>query len=116
MQRLLFLALLCFAFGSRASIQELDLPQAALKDEAALAEAMPGFAKQVITIYEEPDRSRRLNALFRLQMVAGHYADAVATLRSLIELRRETSLASALPLLPFEIVAKVMAKQATNGL
>jgi len=40
MQKLLLLALLCFAFGSRASIQGLDLPQVALKDEAALAEAM----------------------------------------------------------------------------
>ena len=116
MQKLLFLALLCFAFGSGASTQELDLPQAALKDEAALAEAMPGLAKQVISIYEEPDRSRRLNALFRLQMVAGQYAEAVATLRSLIELRQATSPASALPLLPFEIAAKAKAKQATSGL
>ncbi|HKQ77976.1 MAG TPA: CocE/NonD family hydrolase [Blastocatellia bacterium] len=116
MQKLLLLTVLYFAFGAHSSIQELDLPQAAIKDEAALAEAMPGFARRVIAIYEEPDRSRRLNALFRLQMVADQHADAVASLRSLIELRRATSLSSALPLLPFEVVAKARAKQATSGL
>lgn len=116
MRKLLSLALLCFAVGFDASTQELDLPQAAVKDDAALAEAMPGLAKQVIAIYEEPDRSRRLNALFRLQMVAGQYVEAVATLQSLTELRRATSPASALPLLPFEVVAKARGKQATSGL
>src|SRR5262245_21153996 len=45
MQKSLFLALLCFAFGSQVSTQELDLPQAAVKDEAALAEARKSAAR-----------------------------------------------------------------------
>ena len=116
MQKLLCLVLLCFAVGTHASAQELDLPQAAVKDEAALAKAMPGLAKQAIAIYQEPDRNRYLNILFRLQMVAGQYADAAATLRSLTELRRATNPASASSLLPFEILAKAKVKQATSGL
>jgi len=116
MQKLLCLVLLCFAVGTHASAQELDLPQAAVKDEAALAKAMPELAKQAIAIYEEPDRNRYLNILFRLQMVAGQYADAAATLRSLTELRRATNPASASSLLPFEILAKAKMKQATSGL
>jgi uncharacterized protein len=100
MQKLLCLPLLCIVFGAQSSIQELELPQVAVKDDAALAEAMPGFAKRVIAIYEEPDPNRQLNALFRLQMVAGQYAESVVTLRSLAELRRATNSASALPLLP----------------
>ena len=116
MQKLLCLVLLCFAVGIHASAQELDLPQAALKDEAALAKAMPELAKQAIAIYQDPDRNRYLNILFRLQMVAGQYVDAAATLRSLTELRRATNPASAASLLPFEILAKAKVKQATSGL
>ena len=115
-QKLLFIVFVCVAFGGQTSTQELDLLQAELKDEAALVEAMPALAKRVIAIYGETDRGRRLNALFRLQMVAGQNAEAVETLHSLVELRRSTNPASALPLLPFEIVAKAIAMQATSGL
>jgi putative CocE/NonD family hydrolase len=116
MQWLFYLMLLCAALSTSALAQELDLPQAAVKDEASLARAMPGLAKQAIAIYQEPDRSRHLNTLFRLQIVAGQYAEAVATLRSLTEMRQATDPASALVLLPFDILTKARAKQATAGL
>ena len=116
MRKLLSLALLCFAVGSHASTQELDLPQTAMKDEVALAEAMPGLAKRAIAIYQEPDRDRYLYALFRLQMVAGQYAEAVTTIRSLTELRKAKDPANVLRLLPSEVVAKARARQATSGL
>ena len=115
MQRSLWLLLLWLAFGTLASAQELELPQAGLSDESSLAKAMPGLAKQAIAIYEESDRGRYLNALFRMQIVAGQYPEAVATLRDLTELRRATDPASALPLLPFEMLAKAKAKQVTSG-
>lgn len=73
MRRLVCLLLLCVALAMRASAQELDLPQAALKDDAPLASAMPALAKQAIAIYQEPDRDRYLSGMFRLQMVAGQY-------------------------------------------
>jgi putative CocE/NonD family hydrolase len=116
MRKLFGLILFCFAFGAHALAQELDLPQAAVKDEAALAKAMPELARRAIAVYEDPDRNRHLNTLFRLQIVAGQYPEAVATLRSLTELRRATNPASALPLLPFEILAKARVKEADGGL
>lgn len=115
MQKLFFLMLLCAVPGISASAQELDLPQAAVKDEAALARVLPGLAKQVIAVYQEPDRSRYLNALFRLQIVAGQYREALATLQSLTETWRTTDPASATAVLPFEMMAKAKAKQAATG-
>jgi hypothetical protein len=94
----------------------LDLPQAALKDETSLADTMPKLAKQTIAAYSEPDRDRYLNALFRLQIVAGQYAEAVATLRSFNDLRRASDPASALSILPFEMLAKAHATRAAGGL
>ncbi len=116
MQKLSCLTLLCAVIGATVSAQELDLSHAAVKSEASLTSAMLGLAKQAIAVYQEPDRSRYLNALFRLQIVAGQYPEAAATLRSLIELRQATDPASALPLLPFEMLAKARMKQTKSGL
>ncbi|HYP26739.1 MAG TPA: CocE/NonD family hydrolase [Blastocatellia bacterium] len=116
MRRLFCLILLCAALSTSALAQELDLPRDAVKDEASLARVMPGVAKQAVANYQEPDRSRYLNTLFRLQVVAGQYPEAVATLRTLTEMRQATDPASALVLLPFEILTKARAKQATAGL
>ncbi len=116
MRKLFCLMILCAAFGTSASAQELELPQDAVKDDAALARAMPELAKRAIAIYQEPDRGRYLNALFRMQIVAGQYAEAVATLRSLTALWRTTNPASAPSALPFEILTKARVKQAETGM
>jgi len=100
----------------QASAQQLNFNKIAATDTLELAKAMPELAKQAITIYEEPDRDQYLNALFRLQIVAGQYPEAATTLRSLAESRRAANPASALRLLPFEILAKARTKQATSGL
>jgi uncharacterized protein len=109
MRKLFCFMILCAVFGTRAAAQELDLPRDAVKDEAALARAMPELAKRAIAIYQEPDRGRYLSGLFRMQIVAGQYAEAVATLRSLTDLWRTTNPASALSALPFEILTKASA-------
>ena len=44
---------------------------------------MPGLAGKVIAVYKENDRRKYLDNLFRLQIVAGRYADAKETLASL---------------------------------
>lgn len=116
MRKLLCLSLLCFVLSAAASPQELELPQADVRDDAALARVMPDLAKQAIAIYREADRGRYLNILFRLQIVAGQHEEAVTTLQSLADLRRATDPASALPLMPFEMLAKARMKQAASGL
>ena len=113
--RQLCLALLCCAASVTASVQELDLPQAVVRDDAELARAMPELAKQVIAVYQEPDRSRYLNFLFRLQIVAGQYSEAVATLQSLKELRRATDPSSVSLLLPYEMLAKARMRRSAGG-
>jgi len=49
---------------------------------------MSELAGQAIAIYRDDNRDRYLDNLFRLQMVAGRYADATNTLNSLRALRR----------------------------
>ena len=80
--------LLCFGLFVHASAQDLDLPQTVVKDEAALAEAIPGLAKQVIANYRELDREKYLDNLFSLQIAADQYSDANSTLRSLRDILR----------------------------
>jgi uncharacterized protein len=110
------LALLCVVAGVHASAQELELPQAAVKDEAAFAKAMPELARQVMARYTEPDRDRYLNLLFRLQIVAEQYPEAVVTLQSLMELRQEADPTSVPRLLPFVVEAKAKVKQTAEGI
>src|SRR6185369_11294981 len=43
----------------------------------------PKLAKQVIAVYKEDDRGKYLDNLFRLQLIAGDYENALATIRSL---------------------------------
>ena len=109
--------LLCFCLSvtTYVSAQQLDFPAAAATDDLELSKAMPRLAKQAIVIYEEPDRSRYLNALFRMQIVAGQYREAVTSLEGLIDLRRATDPASVVRLLPFEVEAKARSKQLTGG-
>lgn len=49
--------------------------------------AMSKLAADVIAVYRDGDRDRYLNTLFRLQMVAGRHADAIATIHAVRELR-----------------------------
>lgn len=116
MRKVFCLMLLCVALRTSASAQEIGLPQAELRDETALARAMPELAKQAIAIYREPDRDRYLDGMFRLQIVAGRYPEAIATLQSLSELRKAQDPASALRLLPFEILTRARAARATTGM
>lgn len=56
-------------------------------DDTVLAKAMPALAAQLERVYREPDRDKALNQRFRLQMVAGRYREAIASIRELRALR-----------------------------
>ncbi|HEX3130623.1 MAG TPA: CocE/NonD family hydrolase [Thermoanaerobaculia bacterium] len=98
------------------SAQELDLP-AETGDEAALAQAMPVLAEQVIAVYQEADRDRYLENLFRLQWVAGRNEEAIASIRELRALR-QGGVSKYPPLLfaQYEVLASARMKQASGGL
>ena len=77
---LLFLGIIIF---TQASAQQLSFNKTAAADEAELSKAMPGLARQIIAGYKEGDREKYLNNLFRLQMLAGNYAEAIHSIKSL---------------------------------
>ena len=62
------------------SVSSTDVP-------ADIAKAMPSLATQLIGEYRDSDQSRYLDNLFRLQLVAGLYPDAAASLAQLRTLR-----------------------------
>ncbi len=85
---LLLWASILVSMATALSAQELDLPALESGDEAALAQAMPALAEQAMAVYQEPDRGRYLETLFRLQWVAGRNEEAIASIRELRALRQ----------------------------
>jgi putative CocE/NonD family hydrolase len=76
-----FLIICLCALAASAAAQSINLP-AEMADEAALPKVMPRFAKAVIGMQED-GRPADLAALFRAQLVAGLYGDALETLDKL---------------------------------
>src|SRR5262245_41132060 len=86
MQKLLiFLLLVPSVVGVAA--QEFEFPATAAQDDAALAQAMPRLARQVMAAYREADRETYLDNLFRLQLIAGDYDKAAEAILALRQLR-----------------------------
>jgi len=89
MRRTFFrLAGICCALVLRVAAQDFPFPESAVSDPAALSHAMPVLANQVAGAYKEGDRSKYLNNLFRLQIVGGHYQDALETIHTRREVLR----------------------------
>lgn len=57
-----------------------EFPAAAAENPAVLAQALPGLAREVLAVYKDDDRPTYLDHRFRLEIVAGQPADALATL------------------------------------
>ncbi|MCI0351129.1 MAG: CocE/NonD family hydrolase [Acidobacteriales bacterium] len=70
-----------------ARAQDFSFPAGTAGDAAAVENAMPALAEQVMATYKEESRATHLDNLFRLQIVAGRYADALQTLATLHDLR-----------------------------
>jgi putative CocE/NonD family hydrolase len=108
----LCLGLVCLAVASFAAAQQFDLPESAAKDPAALSKAVPGLAKAVMAVYKDDDRGKYLDNLFRLQIVAGQYEDAIKTTASLRELLRANhQVRSAWVNIQYEIYARAKARE-----
>jgi uncharacterized protein len=81
--RLITALMACGAQPRAVAAQQFAFPAAAVQDSAVLSGYIPGLAADVIAHYRESDRRSYLANLFRLQAVAGRYADATVTLDSL---------------------------------
>jgi uncharacterized protein len=100
-----------------ASAQQFGFRGAAVSDTVALSAAMPELARAVITVYRPDDRVTYLDNLFRLQMVAGRYADAdtaIAALRAWRSHRSASPQAGATDV-QYQVLARAQAAQRRDG-
>ncbi|HEX7679974.1 MAG TPA: hypothetical protein VF713_17730, partial [Thermoanaerobaculia bacterium] len=110
------LALACLFVSSYATAQQLDFSAAAVEDVAARPRAMSALAAQAIAVYKEDDRAKYLDNLFRMQIVAGRYAEAIETLSSLRALPASgVSPQPRASLILYEVAARTGARQNQDG-
>lgn len=113
LQRTALLLVLCFSIPGTASAQELSFPHEDLNDGAAIDAAMPTLAKQVIASYRDENREKYLENLCAFQIVAGEYADSIATLKSLRDLQKANGTAYVEALyVPYESYSEAKLRQA----
>lgn len=99
-----------------ASAQDFELPAHAAASDSALAAYLPGLAAQVAAVWRHADRDTYLDNLARLQLVAGHYAEAAATSEQLRALRCATPGGPlAITLLPYRLYAAARIAEARRG-
>jgi putative CocE/NonD family hydrolase len=96
---------------TQAQAQQIEFNQDAATDPTELAKEMPRLAKSVLALYRESDREKYLDNLFRVQLVAGDYPGAGASLASLRELRGPSQSQSAVGNVRWEIYAKALSRQ-----
>ncbi|HEX8474879.1 MAG TPA: CocE/NonD family hydrolase [Pyrinomonadaceae bacterium] len=110
------IALICagLVMATQAQAQQIEFNQDAATDPTELAKEMPRLAKSVLALYRENDRATYLDNLFRLQLVAGDYSGASASLASLRELHNATQSQPAVSNLRWEIYAKALSGQVAH--
>lgn len=113
---LILIAFVCVVAAPRAAAQQFDFPGAAAEDPAALSKSIHGLAEHVIAAYRDEDRDRHLDNLFRLQLVAGRYTEALKSLTELRALRAgNPSPQVRFNSFLYEIIARAEAEQAERG-
>jgi len=96
--------------------QSFDFPATTAEDPAALAQIMPKLAESVIAAYHDDDRRSYLDKLFRLQIVAGRYDDALKSLSELHALRADKAHPQAAAIdVQYDIYARAKAGQDASG-
>ena len=115
MMKSLLLALIFLSATPLPQEQPIAFPWAAAADDAATSTSMAELARQMIAVYRDSDDDRYRSNLFRIQTIAGQYAEAAATVRSLRDSRQASAaLQAAMRLIPFETYATAKARQAAS--
>ncbi|WP_460731854.1 CocE/NonD family hydrolase [Lysobacter tyrosinilyticus] len=114
MFRSLLAAVLLLCAVPSASAQQVRFTSAT--GDAALARTMPVLAERTLAVYREDDRDRYLANLFRLQLVAGRYPEAAATIRNLRELRAANGLGATGLYVQYEVYAQAKALQRAKSI
>jgi putative CocE/NonD family hydrolase len=112
------IALLCVAVllaAPEVSAQSFPLTSTEVADSAALARSMPRLAAEVLATYEDADRTRFLDNLFRLQILAGKYPEAEVSLAELRRLRRDPPPQTRARYVQYEIFVRARNLAASSG-
>lgn len=113
---LLFLLALSLPALAQPAAHSFAFPREAASDDALLAKTMPTLAVAVAQVHRDEDPDRKRVARFRLQMVAGDMAGAIATIHALRRMRMEAGDASAATLyLQYEIFAAAKVAEAAGA-
>ncbi len=113
MRYLLGLLLALCAWPAFAQVQDIRAPDGL--QGAGIDRAMPVLAREAIAAYRDGDRARYLGTLFRLQLVAGQYAQAIDSIDAIRALRNDPPSQSPL-YLQYEVYARAKALQAKRGI
>jgi len=93
MNRKLCMALLCLFISTYCRAQQFYFPQITRNDSITIARQIQALANKVLLKYKDQgDEGTHFDNLFRLQMLAGQYTDAKATITSLRRLHGSTGL------------------------
>jgi putative CocE/NonD family hydrolase len=111
--KLLALICLCTGLITQARAQQIEFNKAAAADPVVLAKEMPRLAGSLIALYRENDRTKYLDNLFRLQLVAGDQGIS-ASLDSLRELRGLLGSQAAVNNVRWEIYAKAKSREVSE--
>src|SRR3984885_5127500 len=107
---------LCITVACFAAAQQFDFPEPSSGDPATLAKPMSALAKQLIAAYKNDDLADYLDNLFRLQMVAGDYAQSLQSLSELRMLRWPDPARAAWVNVQYEIFAAAKLKEMSDKL
>jgi uncharacterized protein len=83
-----FLLILVFSLSLCANSQPIYFPASTHADSTSLSKSMPELARKLITAYKNSDRLVYFDNLFRLQILAGEYRQAIISLDSVLLLLR----------------------------
>jgi uncharacterized protein len=112
--QLIVLSIACLSAAPTVLAQQFDFPEASVNDPAVFSRAMPELARALLAVYRDDDRQKYLDNLFRLQIVAGQYADAIRTLTDLRALQaNKASPQTGATNVQYEVFAR--AKQSAKG-
>ena len=90
MNRKLCVALLCLLITNFCRAQQVYFKKINAADSVVIAQQMPTLANEVILKYKaQDDKKTYLNNLFRLQILAAKYYDAIATINSIREISKK---------------------------
>lgn len=92
-----------------------EFPAAAAEDPTVLAQALPGLAREVLAVYREDDRRTYLDNRFRLEIVAGRPAEALATLSALRAQGGDASPLAGAARVLYEVFAAARARESADG-